>query len=278
VSQARNLKRRRLQFLRRRRRRPAVAAMTVVEHLSELRTRLIVSLAAFLLISIGAFFFYEPMLHFLLRPYCSLPRDVLPDALRGPGGCSLIIWKPLGAFLFRFKLTALAGIAVSSPIWLYEVYAFILPALTSKEKRYSIPFLLSSVALFAIGAGFAYLTLPTGLRFLIALGGSEIVPLIGAEEYLNFIGLMLLGFGVTFELPLVLIFLGLADIVTVDQLRSQRKAAIVFIAILAAVVTPSQDPYTMLVLGVPLYILYEVTLLVLWRLTRNRTRRPAEVR
>ena len=159
---------------------------------------------------------------------------------------------------------------LSSPIWLYEVYAFILPALTPKEKRYSTPFLLSSIALFAVGAGFAYLTLPTGLRFLISLGGREVVPLIGAEEYLNFIGLMLLGFGVTFELPLVLIFLGLADIVTVAQLRHQRRAAVVVIAILAAVVTPSQDPYTMLVLGVPLYILYEVTLLVLSRLTRNR--------
>jgi sec-independent protein translocase protein TatC len=245
--------------------------MTVVEHLSELRSRLITSLMAFMAISIAAFFFYEPMLDFLLRPYCALP-----ERLQGPQGCGLIITKPLGAFLFRLKLTALAGIAFSSPVWLYELYAYILPALTPKEKRYSTPFLLSSIALFALGSGFAYLSLSRGLRFLIALGGGEIVPLIGAEEYLNFVGLMLLGFGVSFELPLVLIFLGLADVVTVETLRQQRRTAIVVIALLAAIVTPSQDPYTMLVLALPLYILYEITVLVLSRLTRGRVQRPAE--
>jgi sec-independent protein translocase protein TatC len=245
--------------------------MTVVEHLSELRKRLIVSLAAFLVISAAAFTFYTPLLHLLRGPLCALPPDLL-----GPQGCGLIIFKPLGGFLFRLKLTALAGVAVSSPVWLYEVYAFILPALTPREKRYSIPFLLSSVVLFAVGATFAYMSLSTGLRFLIALGGEDVVPFFGAEEYLNFIGLMLLGFGVTFELPLVLIFLGLADLVTVEQLRRQRRTAIVVIAILAAVVTPSQDPYTMLILTVPLYILYEVTVLVLARLTRRRMHSPVE--
>jgi sec-independent protein translocase protein TatC len=243
--------------------------MTVVEHLSELRTRLIVSLLAFMLISVAAFFFYSPLLRFLNQPLCTLPSELLPQ------GCRLVFLKPLGAFMFRFKLTALVGISLSSPIWLYEVYAFILPALTPKEKRYSIPFLLSAVLLFVIGAGFAYLTLPTGLRFLIAIGGPEVVPLIGAEEYINFVGLLLLGFGVTFELPLILIFLGLADIVTVDQLRHQRRAAIVIIVVIAALVTPSQDPYTMLVLAVPLYVLYEVTILVLSRLTRRRVQAAA---
>jgi sec-independent protein translocase protein TatC len=276
MSEAPNLRRRRLRLLRdrllrRRRDRKVQTAMTIMEHLGELRTRLIVSLAAFMVISAAAFTFYEPMLEFLLRPYCSLPAH-----LQGPQGCGLVISKPLGGFLFRLKLTALAGIALSSPVWLYQVYAFILPALTPREKRYSTPFLLSSLALFVLGAGLAYLTLPTGLRLLIGLGGSEIVPLIVAEEYLNFIGLMLLGFGLTFELPLVLIFLGLADVVTVEQLRQQRRTAVVVIAVLAAVVTPSQDPYTMLVLAVPLYALYEVTLFVLARLTRGRVRRPVE--
>jgi sec-independent protein translocase protein TatC len=276
MSEAPNLRRRRLRFLRgrflrRRRDRKVQAAMTIMEHLGELRSRLIVSLVAFMIISIGAFTFYEPMLDFLLRPYCALPAR-----LQGPQGCALVISKPAGAFLFRLKLTALAGVALSSPVWLYQIYAFILPALTPKEKRYSTPFLLSSLALFALGAGLAYLTLPTGLRLLIALGGSDVVTLIFAEEYLSFIGLMLLGFGLTFELPLVLIFLGLADVVTVEQLRQQRRTTVVVIAVLAAVVTPSQDPYTMLVLAVPLYALFEITLFVLARLTRGRVRRPAE--
>jgi sec-independent protein translocase protein TatC len=276
MSEAPNLRRRRLRLLRerllrRRRDRKVQAAMTIMEHLGELRSRLIFSLVAFLVISVVAFSFYEPMLEFLLRPYCALP-----DRLQGPQGCALVVSKPQGGFFFRLKLTALMGIALSSPVWLYQIYAFVLPALTPKEKRYSTPFLLSSVALFALGAGLAYLTLPTGLRLLIGLAGSDVVFLIDAEQYLNFIGLMLLGFGLTFELPLVLIFLGLADVVTVEQLREQRRTAIVVIAVLAAIVTPSQDPYTMLVLAVPLYGLYEITLFVLARLTRGRLRRPAE--
>lgn len=238
----------------------------MVEHLTELRKRLIISLLGFTLISIAAFFFYDPMLRFLTRPLCSLPANLL-----GPQGCNLIFTKPLEAFLFRFKLTALAGLAIASPLWLYEVYAFILPALTPKEKRYSIPFLLSSMALFSIGAGFAYITLGPGLRFLIGLGGTQLTPLLSAESYLNFIGLMLLGFGVTFELPLVVIFLGLAGVVTVEQLRRQRKGAFVGIFVIAAVVTPSQDPYTMSALAIPLYLLYELTIVVLARLVRPKT-------
>ncbi|HEX2236051.1 MAG TPA: twin-arginine translocase subunit TatC [Actinomycetota bacterium] len=266
MAEAHNLRRRRLRFLRRRRQRKVDAAMTVVEHLSELRTRLIVSLGAFAAISVAAFFFYEPLLELLTRPLCSLPRARL-----GPQGCRLVFTQPLEAFFFRLKMTALAGVAVSSPVWLYEVYAFVLPALTPKEKRYASPFLACSIALFAAGTAVAYLTLSRGLGFLIGLGGEGLVPLLAAEAYLNFVGLMLLGFGVTFELPLLLIFLGLAGAVSVDSLRRQRKAAFVGIFVIAAVVTPSQDPYTMSVLALPLYGLYEVTIVVLARLLRRRT-------
>jgi sec-independent protein translocase protein TatC len=270
MNQAENLRTRRLRFRRRRRERNVEAAMTVVEHLRELRSRLIFSLVAFVVISGAAFTFYEPMLDFLLRPLCAVPRELL-----GPQGCRLVFVKPLGAFLFRLQMTALAGIALSSPVWLYQLYAFILPALTPKERRYSIPFLVSSVTLFLIGSAFAYLTLSNGVRFLIGIGGEQLVPLLGAQEYLNFVGLMLLGFGVTFQLPLVLIFLGLADVVTAEGLRRQRKVALVAIFVAAAVVTPSQDPYTMSVLAVPLYLLFEVTLLILARVERRRAGRTS---
>ena len=243
--------------------------MTVVEHLAELRRRLIVSAAAFVVISTLAFIYFEPLSEFLTRPYCQLPPRLLPRQ-----GCDLIVLKPLSAFYFRLKLTALAGIALSSPLWLYQIFAFIVPALTHKERRYAIPFLLSSVALFLMGAAFAYLTLPTGLSFLLGLGGSKVDTLLGAEEYLDFIGLLLLGFGITFELPLVLIFLGLAGAVSAQQLRQQRRTAIVLIFLLAAVVTPSQDPYTMSVLAIPLYLLYEVTIVVLSRLVGHREEAP----
>ena len=246
--------------------------MTMMEHLRELRRRLLISLGAFLLVSTVAFFLYGPLLHFIKQPLCDLPKDLL-----GGRGCDLVYMKVLGGFLFRIKLTALAGILFSSPVWLYEIWAFITPGLTSREKRYAFPFVASSVILFAIGAFFAYATLPTGIRILVGLGGPGLDPLLGADEYLNFVGLMFLGFGATFELPLVLFFLGLAGIVSVDTLRKQRKAAIVAITAIAAIVTPSQDPYTLLVLAVPLYGLYELTIVLLRIIGKRRARAKQSV-
>jgi sec-independent protein translocase protein TatC len=246
--------------------------MTMMEHLKELRRRLVISLLAFLVVSIVAFFFYEPLLEFIRRPLCDLPKDLL-----GSRGCGLVYMKVLGGFLFRVKLTALAGIVFSSPFWLYQLWAFITPGLTSREKKYAIPFVVSSIVLFAVGAFFAYITLPTGIRILVGLGGSGLDPLLGADEYLNFVGLMFLGFGATFELPLVLLFLGLAGVISVETLRKQRKAAIVAITAIAAIVTPSQDPYTLLVLAVPLYALYELTIVVLRIIGRRRDRTEQSV-
>jgi sec-independent protein translocase protein TatC len=241
--------------------------MTVTEHLGELRNRLIFSLAAFFLLSVVAFFLYEPILETIRRPLCQLPPDLL-----GENGCQLNFFRVIGGFMFRLKVTALTGLVFAAPVWLYQIYAFITPGLTSKEKRYAIPFVFASTILFVIGAVLAYLSLPTGLRILVAIGGEGLVPLLGAEEYLNFVGFMFLGFGLMFEVPLVLMFLGLAGVVTVQQLRRQRKTAFVTIVALAAVVTPSQDPYTMLVLAVPIYGLYELTILILTIVGRRKAK------
>jgi len=265
MNEAGNLKRRRLEFLRRRRRRRRAAAMTMMEHLSELRTRIIYSLVAFLLVSVVAFAFFEPISRFLLRPLCSLPPERL-----GPHGCRLIFTSALEPVNVRLKVTALAGIVASAPVWLYQVWAFIVPGLNRREKRYALPFVTSSVLLFSAGATFAYLTLPAALRFLVSLGGENLIPFFSAKEYLNFVGLVILVFGATFELPLLLLFLGLAGVVTVEQLRSARRGALVGIAALAAIVTPSQDPYTMLAMAVPLYGLYETVILVLAAFMRRR--------
>ena len=269
MAEARDLRRRRLRFLKRRRERRQVASMTIVEHLSELRTRLIFAGVAFLAISVGAFFFYEPILDFLTTPLCSLPADLLEEM---PQGCRLIFTRVVGGFLFRLKVTALVAIIFSSPVWLYQIWAFVTPGLTAKERRYALPFVLSSVTLFAIGTTAAYLTLPTGLRLLLTIAGEDLVALLGAEEYLNFVGFMLLGFGIAFEVPLILFFLGLVGVITVDQLRRQRRVALVSIVALAAIVTPSQDPYTLLALAVPIYLLYELTIVALAAVARRRAR------
>lgn len=263
---ASNLRRRRFAFMRRRQQKRHGGHMTVVEHLDEFRSRLLVSLGVFLALSIVAFMFYDPVFDFIIEPLCALPPDKL-----GPQGCRLNQFTPMEGFQVRLKVTAMVGLIAASPVWLYQLWAFIVPGLTKKEKRYAIPFVASSVTLFLIGATFAYLLMPTGLRVLIGLGGENLVPTLRADSYVNFVGLMLIAFGVTFELPLVLLFLGLAGVIDVSTLRRHRRGAIVAIAVLSAVVTPSQDPYTMLAMAVPLYILYEATILLLRFLTRKRT-------
>jgi sec-independent protein translocase protein TatC len=255
----------RRRIFRRRRKRPPAAAMSMMGHLGELRDRLIVSGLAFVVLSIVAFVFYEPILELFKDPLCEVPPDLLGDQ-----GCELTFFNATGGFNFRLKLTALVGLAAASPVWMYEIYAFVTPALTPKEKRYTIPFLVTAVTLFALGVVIAYYAMPTGLRFLLAIGGEGLNPLLGAEEYLNFVGFMLLGFAVAFELPLILFFLGLAGAVTIEQLKKQRRVALVAIVAIAALVTPSQDPYTLLLLAAPLYLLYEATIIVLRVVKRKR--------
>jgi sec-independent protein translocase protein TatC len=260
----------RRRIFRRRRKRPPAAAMSMMGHLGELRDRLIVSGLAFVVLSIVAFVFYEPILELFKGPLCEVPPNLLGDQ-----GCELTFFNATGGFNFRLKLTALVGLAAASPVWMYEIYAFVTPALTPKEKRYTIPFLVTAVTLFAIGGVIAYYAMPTGLRFLLAIGGEGLNPLLGAEEYLNFVGFMLLGFAVAFELPLILFFLGLAGAVTIEQLKKQRRVAVVAIVALAALVTPSQDPYTLLLLAAPLYLLYEATIIVLRVVKRKRAKASA---
>ncbi|HYN35783.1 MAG TPA: twin-arginine translocase subunit TatC, partial [Actinomycetota bacterium] len=241
-------------FARRRAKKLGKTTMSVVGHLTELRSRLVKAALAFVLISIVVFIFYGPISDFILQPLCD-NEQIAERVEITEGECGLYSLKPTGGFNFRLKLTALVGIGLSSPIWLYQIYAFIVPALTKKERNYALPFLLSAVVLFLVGASLAYLTLPTGLNVLFELGGDAIQPLIGAEEYLDFIGFLFLGFGIMFEMPLLLVFLGMAGVITTQQLRKQRRLAIVLIFVLAAVVTPSQDPYTMSALAIPLYAL-----------------------
>jgi sec-independent protein translocase protein TatC len=241
--------------------------MTVVEHLRELRYRLIVCLAAFGVVSVAAFAAFDPITDVLLRPLCSLPPERL-----GPQGCELTFIGAFEPFMVRLKITAMTALVLASPVWLYQLWAFVVPAMTPKEKRYALPFVLTSIVLFAAGAVFAYSALPAGLDFLFSLGGDNLVPFLRAQEYLSFVGLMLLAFGASFELPLLLFFLGLAEIVEAAQLRRLRRAAVVTIALIAAVVTPSQDPYTMLLMMAPLYGGYELCILALRVVERRRAR------
>ncbi|MDQ4125684.1 MAG: twin-arginine translocase subunit TatC [Actinomycetota bacterium] len=264
---AQDLRRRRLRWLRFRRRKQKATTMTVMEHLGELRTRVIISAAAFAVAAIAVFVVYEPILETLRQPLCKLPADLL-----GERGCKLLTLKPTEGLLIRLKIASMGGMIVASPVWLYQLWAFVTPGLTMREKKYAGPFIFSAIFLFAAGTAFAYYMLPNALRFLVTIAGPSIDVEFRAEEYLNFVGLILIAFGVTFQLPLLLFFLGLANVVKVEQLRRYRRYAIVGIALLGALVTPTQDPFTMMALSVPLYALYELVIVLLAAVKRRGKR------
>jgi sec-independent protein translocase protein TatC len=274
---ATNARRRRLAFLKRRRGRPTGGAMSVIEHLDELRSRLIKSMLALGVVAIFAFIFYPTVLDVLIRPLDALPPG-LKDKILTQGDSNdpnLTVIGPLEGLNVRLKVTAMLALIFASPFWLYQLWAFVTPGLTMKEKRYALPFVASSVLLFATGTTFAYVTLPAALRFLVGIAGPDVTVLFGAQQYINFVGLMLLAFGLSFQLPLVLFFLGLVGVLTVQQLRDHRRIAAVGTAGMAAVVTPTQDPFTMLAMWIPLYLLYELTIFLLALRDRRRRRRES---
>jgi sec-independent protein translocase protein TatC len=276
--EASDLRRRRLAFIRRKRNRKKKAgSMTVIEHLDELRSRLIKAFMALGIVAIIAFAFYPQVLDFIVAPLDTLPPDLKERILtqEGTDEARITVTGPLEGLNVRLKVTAMLAFIFASPIWLYQIWAFVTPGLTVKEKKYAVPFMLSSVALFALGITFAYVTLPAALRFLIGIAGPDVTVLFGAQQYINFVGLMLLAFGLTFQLPLILYFLGLVGVVSVQQLRDHRKMAAVGTAALSAVVTPTQDPFTMLAMWVPLYLLFELAILLLAIRDRRRRRRGA---
>jgi sec-independent protein translocase protein TatC len=227
--------------------------MTVVEHLAELRRRIIICLISITIAAIVVYIFSLDIIRFLIEYY--------EDATDGQRD-ALIFTGPLDAFATRLKVATYGGFALALPVWLFQLWRFVTPGLRKNEKRYAIPFVLTSVLLFALGGFVAMLTLPRALDFLLNIGGSELEPLLTADRYLSLVSLMIIAFGIAFEFPVVLIFLLIARVITVAQLRRWRRAAIVFITIFAAIITPSQDPYSLLLMMVPMYVFYEACIII----------------
>ncbi|MGH2727763.1 MAG: twin-arginine translocase subunit TatC [Actinomycetota bacterium] len=229
--------------------------MTIIEHLSELRYRMVVSALAFFVGSVVAYIFYRPILDLL-----KLPLD--------EGGTiagfkvNLSVRGVTSAFLVRIKVSIFAGLIFALPVILFQLWRFITPGLEPKEKRYALPFVGGSLGLFTLGAVFAYLTLPQAIGFLLGFA-QGLQPIIFIDEYVGFVMFMVLAFGITFELPMILLFLGMAGIVSSARLRRMRRHAVVASAVIAAVATPSQDPYTLVLMAVPLYLMYEAAVLII---------------
>ena len=227
--------------------------MPVVEHLTELRRRLVISLIAFGVGAVVCFVFAPNVISFLVQFY----KDSTADTPN-----KLIFTGPLDAFATRLKIATYGGIVLASPVWLWELWRFVTPGLNPKEKRFAVPFLFASLLLFAIGAVVALLTLQPALNFLLAIGGSDLQPLLTADKYISLVGLMIVAFGISFEFPVVLVFLLLARVITTQQLRHWRRYAAVLIVTFAAVITPSQDPYSLFAMAIPMYLFYEASILI----------------
>ncbi len=230
---------------------PTTGEMSLIDHLTELRTRLVICAAAVAVGAFAAFFVYEPILEFLIAPYTKVT-----------GKETLFITDPLEGFATRLKVSGYTGFAMALPVLLWQLWRFVTPALDRKEKRYAIPFVLGSMVLFIMGASIAFLTLPQALGFLVGIGGDNLETLFGPSKYLGLVTLMMIAFGLAFEFPLLLIFLQLVGILKSKQLSKFRRYAVVFIFVFVAVITPSGDPYSLFALSLPMWFFYEASILI----------------
>jgi sec-independent protein translocase protein TatC len=241
-------------------------SMSLVDHLAELRMRLIRSILAVALGAAAVLAFYDPVLKFLTKPYrdlCASRPDFKCDG-------SLFALGPLDGLSARMRIAGYGGLILALPVLLWQLWRFIVPALSKKEKRYTIPFIVSSVVLFSLGCSIAYWTLSKALQFLISWSGTEVNQAFQITKYISLVTLMILAFGVGFLSPLLLVFLQLVGVLTPRTLLSQWRYAIVIIFFLAAVITPSGDPITLMALGIPLTVLYFVAIFVGFVAIRRR--------
>ncbi len=224
--------------------------MTIVEHLEELRRRLLFGMAALVVATVVSWYFADEMLAFLIRP------------VTGATGRGVIFVGVTEAFFVRFKLAALAGVFLSLPFLLYQIWAFVAVGLTGTERRYALWLLPPSLLLFVGGALFALVAIvPVGVRFLLSYKVPGVLePMISVGAYVSFLATFMLAFGAVFELPIVLLFLTKIGLVTPASLASGRRYAIAGIVILAAVLTPGGDVFSQLMMAVPTYFLYEASI------------------
>ncbi len=241
--------------------------MTLVEHLYELRGRLAKAMLGIAVAVVAVFVLWEPVYDFLRAPYCSTSV--------GQQNCDLYAIGIFDQFKVRLRVAFIGGVLLSSPVWLYQLGAFITPALHRKERRYAAGFLAASLTLFAAGAVFAYFTIARGLDFLLQVGGSDIQTLVSVQSYLSFVTLCLIAFGVAFEFPVVVMFLHLVGVLPSARMRAARRGTVVGIFALSAIITPSQDPITFCIMAVPLVLLYELCILVA-RLRERRQRKRSD--
>ena len=246
--------------------------MPLIDHLRELRNRLLKAALALVLVMVLGFVFFDQIWSFVSHPFCSA-------VINGKTGCrrtgdQLVVSGVFDPFMLRVKIAFFVGLIVSSPVWLYQVWAFIAPGLYRREKRWAYLFAGIAAPLFAVGAALAYEVMSRGLRYLLGLTPNGVVNLPSVDTYLSYFQGMILGFGLAFELPLALVLLNLAHILTHERFRRWRRLMLFGAFLFAGIANPSPDPLSMLLLAVPCVVLVEVAEIFIYFNDRRRARIP----
>jgi len=245
--------------------------MPLMDHIRELRNRVVKIALALGAGMIVGFIFFTPVWKVIDRPLCTA-------VIRGHTGCNtlginqLALDGPLDPFYLHVKVALVVGVILSSPFWLYQLWAFVAPGLYAREKRWSYIFLGSAVPLFLIGVTLAYWSLGRSMHYLLGLTPHGVANLIQVDQYMSFVMAMLLAFGLAFELPLLIVMLNLAGILTHERFRKWRRVMIFGVFLIAGMANPSPDPITMLILGGACAALVEVAEFIVWSNDRRRAR------